>query len=465
MISRSSLPLPLLLIGVAVWLFFAWRSARSQHPAFVFIYLALSTRYISNALHEVMADELIAGQSANALVTLVTVGAGLYLARDLLLRYKANLVIFAFIMVLAISGLWNQQIVGTINSVLRELLSVGIILAIVAALDAEPKDGSFVKRLLPVFFTPLLLQFMSIAFNYPKASEADGSVSWIGGYIHEGVFSIIFLTGMVVTTLASGLSARRRTVLLVVFFVAIFLANYRTTLLAALPILFTHLVIGGSAGFRPNLAGPIRVASLAIAGLLGVALVALLADRMSDIGVALNNFDQLIKPPTDFANAERDLFSGRAYIWSTYVFAVFGSDFAHLMFGFGPESWVNAFQLYAHNVFVSYFYEVGVLGLSAYLFFFGYFAVMAWNTPHPRRWAVLSAHLSFFILAMGTMPTYTIEGIMLYSVIVGFTMYNRLAYRQRTRFIVPANAERLDRRGRRRLATGLKVPAGLPGQA
>jgi hypothetical protein len=89
---------------------------------------------------------------------------------------------------------------------------------------------------------------------------------------------------------------------------------------------------------------------------------------------------------------------------------------------------------------------------------FAYFVTMAWQTPHPRRWAVISVHIAFFILAMGTMPTYTIEGIMLYSVIVGFTLYNRLALRQGRRFIVRENAVRMDTRGRKRFEEALRQP-------
>jgi len=453
--SVISLPTPFLVIGVLVAVYFALRSTRNQHPAIVFLYLALAVRYQSNFLHQFMAKSLIAGQSAIAILTLLTVAMGLFVVRDILAKYKASIVIYAFIGVLLLSGLWNRDIVGTINSGLREMLSVVVILAFVKALDAEPKDGSFVNTVLPVFIAPLLLQLFSVIFHLPKASEEDGSISYIGGYVHEGVFSMIFLSAMAMTLLSAGMSWRRRTVLLLVFFVSILLANYRTAVLAALPMLFAHLVFGSSDRFRPSLAMLVRLGGLVLAGLASILLIALLADRMADIGVVFSRMNNLIKPPADFANADRQLFSGRLYIWNSYIFAVLRSDFGHLMLGFGPESWVHAFTLYAHNVFISYFYELGIVGLVAYLFLFIYFFAMAWRTPHPRRWAILSAYISFLVLCLGSMPTYTVEGIMFYSVIVGYSLYARLSVGQQQRFLVRSNERRLDRQSQRQFERGI----------
>ncbi len=452
--STSSLPLPLLLIGVAVAVFFMAHSTRGRSPEFIFLYAALMLRYQSNFLHQFMSRSLIAGQSAIAIITLVTVVGGLFVTRDLLVRYKANLVIYAFIGVVCVSGLWNLNIVGTINSVLRELLVVAMMLALVKALDAEPKDGSFITGLMSVYISPLLMQVLSVIFHMAKATEGDDSVSYIGGYVHEGVFSIAVLTAMALTVVSSGLSWRRRTILVSVYFLSILLANYRTAVLAALPMLFGHLVFGSSDRFRPSFAMLVRLGGLLLAAGMGMVLVALLSDRMSDLGVAFSRFDSLIKPPADFANADRQLFSGRLYIWSTYIFAVLRSDLAHLMFGFGPESWVKAFTLYAHNVFVSFFYEVGLIGLFSYACSFVYFFAIAVRTPHARRWAVVSAHISFLILCLGTMPTFTVEGIMFYSVVVGYTLYARLSLTQTYRYLVPSNARRLDAADRRRFELG-----------
>src|SRR3546814_10666557 len=87
-----------------------------------------------------------------------------------------------------------------------------------------------------VSFLPLLVfQALSLALNMPKGAEDGDGLVWIGGYNHEAAFSVALLTGFMVGGFAR--SARRavRIAFLMVTFIAILLAGYRTPILALTP--------------------------------------------------------------------------------------------------------------------------------------------------------------------------------------------------------------------------------------
>lgn len=427
--------------GVVFWLLLAARIAPRLHGVALFLFLALSIRYLANFFHAYTTKSLVAGQSFNSLITLTIAVLAIYICRRDLLRFRAALPIYAFMGTLLISGLWNLEVSGMINALIRQLLFLGVIVALMTALDAEPNDGSVSKALLAIFAVPLLYQFVSVVFRYAKASEADGSTSYIGGYIHEGVFSTMLLTAMVIAAVG-GITWKRRTLILIVLFAALVLANYRTSVVAALPLLFMHFVVGSSHQFKSNMAALVRGTALIVTAIAAAWIITLLSERLGDIAVVLTAGSDLFKPPAEFSSDERSLMSGRVLIWSNYVFATIHSDISNLLFGFGPDSWQNSFSLYAHNVYISYIYELGFLGFGVFLYVVLHFFILALRARADKRWILVGAHLSYVILCSGTMPTFTIEGILFYGVLCGYTAYYFLLPRTAQRYIVPSNFRR-----------------------
>jgi O-antigen ligase len=131
----------------------------------------------------------------------------------------------------------------------------------------------------------------------------------------------------------------------------------------------------------------------------------------------------MIKPPNEFSREEGDLLSGRTYLWSGYYYhwKEQGTSVQHLV-GFGPDSWRKYFPIYAHNTFVDYLFEYGVLGLLALLLLFGSGLALALRTRR-ERWKLVAAHLSFIVLNLATMPMWSVEGLILYGLLYGYTLY------------------------------------------
>ena len=94
-----------------------------------------------------------------------------------------------------------------------------------------------------------------------------------------------------------------------------------------------------------------------------------------------------------------------------------------ILVDFGLEGWVGRFSLYAHNTFVSYLYELGLFGVAAFLWilisnFLGALHASSADTP-----ILISCHIGFFVLNLATMPFWTLEGAILYALLLSQTWH------------------------------------------
>lgn len=429
---KVQLPMPMLAAGLALWLVVVFRAINGQGRLFQFFYLALATRYLTNFFHEFTSTSLVAGQSISSIVTLSIIAAGLLFVRDELLRYKVVLPVYAFCFILLYSGMYNGYVGGAFTSILRQAMLVVMLLTFLKVLDVEAQNNTLTQRLLTIFYVPLFFQVLSLVFGISTSNEMDGATSIIGGYIHESVFSSMMLGAICIATLGPGLTWKQRTFYVTIFFLSLVVANYRTTLLAALPLVIAHFVIGSGRGVRADVALVLRSGAAILLALLAIVFFALMSERLADVGVVFSELGNLIKPPNEFGEDDRRLLSGRLLLWSDYVFTTIRSDISHILLGFGPESWSETFGLYAHNTFVSYIYEVGFIGLAVHVLVTFSFLGLAISTRHPSRGVLVGAHISYVVLSLGTMPAVQVEGIFLYAFICGFTLYYKLTEYQRT---------------------------------
>lgn len=438
------LPLGLLALGAVAWVFVTVRVIAGQPLVFKFLYVALSLRILANFFHHYTAPPLLGQQSINSVLGVAIIGFGLFLSRNYLLRYKVFLPVYALIGVMVFSALYNGGSAGLINAVLRQLLFVVIAISVFRALDQSAHDERMPGRMLSLLIVPLLFQAMSVVFRVVNLSGAqEGSLSFIGGYVHEGVFSTVILIGLVITVLSTGLTWKRSTLIIGVLLAALIYANYRTTFLAAIPLLVGHVFIGSGQGFRSDMAAVIRTLAIIVALIIAGLLFNALSGRLSDVALVAQDFSDLFKPPREYDSEARDLLSGRLVIWSNYVFTTVTSSLSHILIGFGPDAWEQQMTIYAHNVYVSYLYEMGVIGVAALLLVMLSFLWLAMTARHPRRWALVASHLGYLILCLGTMPTVTIEGVFLYAIICGYTLYYRLASARPTPFVLAESARAL----------------------
>jgi hypothetical protein len=393
---------------------------RTRGRAGRFLMFACWLRFTLSSLHEFTYNDVIPG------VKWVAAGSIAILAIGFLLLEKRRFLAPPFYPVALICGLMllssvlNGVPVTAFEPITRFFTFVLIAVALWQAL--ETGGSSILRRLLLVFIQPLTYQVASIVLGIPKSGELDGSLSYIGGYYHEELFSLIAATAFVVAIFAGNLGRYARFSICLVSLGSIALANYRTTMLGILPLalvaLFTSLPKAFELGQR-TLARLLIVCSGIV--LLGTA-ATLQSDRFADLSVIATKGASLIKQPETFTWAERRELSSRPYIWSTYIYAYAEAPQLQKIIGFGPDSWEGRMDNYAHNTIISFLYELGVAGVAAILLLWASMFRLALLADRRSRGLLVGAHLSFLVLNLATMAHWQVEGNMLYGLLCGYTI-------------------------------------------
>jgi hypothetical protein len=200
------------------------------------------------------------------------------------------------------------------------------------------------------------------------------------------------------------------------------LANYRTALVAALPILLG----AGIAALQRNLHAQHRPLALTLSAPVAMAalfVVGLFQERFSDLFVTLTSIGDLIATPEYYSYDQKQLLSARPYIWSQYLTEYFNGNDLELLLGHGPDTWSWYFPLYAHNSVIGALFDVGVVGAVFLVLIWATMAAAAVRVKDPwLRWFLNGSHLGFVLLNMATMPHWSIEGSILYGLVVGVTL-------------------------------------------
>ncbi|RDV28162.1 O-antigen ligase domain-containing protein [Alteromonas aestuariivivens] len=411
-----------------------------------FAIIAVWLRLMLAAFPQYTVPSLFAGFSVSALCSIMVASVGLMMLppKVLLLRKMAA---FYFVYVaIAISGMLTAHWVGTISVLVKWCYFLVIANCLILSIRSQGLDHSM-KKLLVAFHLPIWLQILSVLLGHYKDNESDGSVSYIGGYNHESTFSIILVAFMYIVGVIRPGAMRYRAPLFFLGLILLLLANYRTSLLAVLPIVF--IFVFNQVEHRIEKRHKLPVMILVSAGL-AVALVAvsfLMRERFSDIWVLVSNVDSLVKAPVYYTEKEQDILSQRVYIWSIYLYNYYAhGSWLNWLFGFGPESWQELFHRYAHNTFISYIYEYGIVGLSAFLLVNLTMIVQAFRVSdtHLSRTTFYTL-LGFMLMNMSTMPLWNVEGLIFYAILVATIVGAREPgwerYILRHKFQQPANSQ------------------------
>ncbi|MCW8109502.1 O-antigen ligase family protein [Alteromonas ponticola] len=403
--------------------FFVYKTISKQCNKYLaFVIIALWLRFTLSAFHNLTYDPIFAGFSINALASIGIAFAGLLLLPPKVIALRSLLWLYIFLACIVISGLVNMRLMGLINVMVKWCVFLAIAGALFMAIRKMGKD-LVLRKVLVAFLLPVSLQIMSVIMGEVKATEADGSASYIGGYNHEAAFSMIIASFTLVVGLVSSKVIRFRAALFALGCVLVILANYRTSILAILPMaaMFAFSLVEGKVATRHK---PVfYVLSLFSIGLAFLGLSYTMQDRFADIFVFLSSWQDLIKAPEYYSEAEKDIFSARVYIWSLYIHAYVLADPINQIFGMGPEAWNGVFKKYAHNTYVSYLYEYGIVGVLAFFTAVGSFLVQAFKTNDRKfAWLLFSSMIGFLIMNLATMPLWNIEGLLLYAVLIGVTI-------------------------------------------
>lgn len=408
--------LPATGIFAALTLYFIMRT---RGRAARFLMFAFWFRYTLSSLHEFTYHEAIPGIKWVALGSLLIIGAGTLLLEKRRFLSRAFYPVALICGCMFVSAVINRMPMNAFEPITRFATFALIAVALWQAL--ETGGSSVLRRLLLVFIQPLTYQVASIALGIPKSGELDGSLSYIGGYYHEELFSLIAATGFFVAIFAGQMGKRVRFAICLVALLSIFLANYRTTMLGILPIAMVALFTALPRAFEPSQRSLARLL-IVVSGLMLLGVGATLqADRFSDLS-AISHGTSLIKPPETFTWEERKELSSRPYIWSNYIYAYADAAPVQKLIGFGPDSWEGKMPNYAHNTLISFLYELGIAGVAAILMLWGTMFWLAWTTDERSRNLLLGGHLSFLVLNLATMAHWQVEGNMLYGLLSGYTI-------------------------------------------
>lgn len=394
---------------------------RTQHLTGRFLIGIVWLRFMMQVFPDVTHPPDFGGFSLNAWASLAVcvVGAMVVSSR---LRVIGRLPLVLTLMgVIVLSGLINGAYPGMAETLLKWGYFFVVALCVYDCIQRDG-DARIFGPLLWAFAPPLILQALSVALGAGKANETDGSISFVGGFSHEAAFSIVLVTCFAVASLAPRLNPALRLGLLAVCVIGIFAANYRTSLIALAPLAIGFFTFSTARSFTSR--QQMLVGAAALVGVVGLTVLAAwaLRERMADIALAAGD-DALFKPPGEFNQTDRELFSGRIYLWSSYLHAYFAGDDLRILFGFGPDAWIGVFSKYAHNTVISYLYEFGLFGAA--LIVLVWFAMLARARTIQDPWLrgqVMLAHLGFIVLNFATMPHWQIEGLILYGLLCGYTL-------------------------------------------
>lgn len=383
--------------------------------------LGIWARFLLQAFPEITVTTRVAGFSLIALASMATIGAMIVAMDRSLLRLRFLGPIYALLGVIVLSAVVNAAVVGVIDVVTKWLFYVCIVLLVFRGALLHGPDR-ILRGLLCAMSAPPMLLIASVAMGKVKATELDGSISYIGGFYHEVIFSTALLMFLTVSALIRWRSRAAGVGLIVFAIVGIVLTNYRTTLIATLPLLATISFWGLVRGI-PRPTRLLGAAALALAAV-GVAPLAwnALPERYADIATVASDIDLLAKEPLEFTVGERRIFSGRIFIWSSYLDAVEEGDVVSALIGHGPNKSSERFFTLAHNAFLTYLFEFGALGLIGItvLFLTGIFLALK---IQDRRLAstIAAAQLCFVVFNLSSNGLSSVEGYIFYGVVIGLT--------------------------------------------
>jgi|GEM_PF-2474072 len=376
------------------------------------------SRFALTSLGEIATQPVAAGQSLLAIGTLATTIAALLVVPLERYRTLRALPFFGFIGLAILSGVLNGRIGETINAV--TLWAMFLVCALLLHRAFEVHGARPVLRcLLAAFALPMAMQVMSLAFGKSMVGM-DGTVSYVGNYVHEAVFGIVALAGLWLVTLYPW---ARKSALLLAFGLALIsmaLSNYRTLILACLPLLFALVV-----QFLPGNQLRRAVLPVALGGLLLAALAPMLmSGRFAEVGTVLGEVGNLIKPPQEYTFAEKRILSARGFIAASYVHDFVEGGRVQQIIGFGPGAQARGVDVHPHNEYLRMLFEFGVVGLFLWLALLANHIVIALNhIPHPVGLVVASGYVAILIGSLGTSFFNRPEGMILLAVLCSVTWY------------------------------------------
>lgn len=406
--------LPVLLILCFI-LRIIWRLSRDTSVRFVAV--AIWFRLVLSAFHVITYQTVAGGFSINALGSIATVGVGVLLLRKAVLLSTATLPIIPMLVAISLSAFMSGHIPGALDMLVKFSYAM-VISAHVFEAVRKGEAKALGQATLLAFSPELLFQVVSIVLGVKNFSSFDGSSNYIGGYNHEGGFSVALFGMISVAALVQEVPFRQRVVAMGLGTVGLLFANYRTAIVASGPVIMYFAVLLLNRGF-PNRVRLLVSIAFGIMIVTAAFSVITSSEKFEGIGETVERLSHGLPAPAEFTSAEKDLLTGRVFLWASYYESWKNGDSVVHLTGRGPESWSDEFRLYGHNSFVHYLYELGLVGEGAMLFLIVSLMTLGLLSPARERWGLLSVVSGFVFLNCATLPMWQVEGLLAFGLILG----------------------------------------------
>lgn len=424
------------LVVLLAYLFigYKWNQKNNTSLALKIVFWVILLRLMLSSIHEVTFLGVAAGQSLISLFSLAFAG----LTTLYLFYYKIPIVqskilwpVKTLIVVLIVSGLVNSPM-SAVAEIVKWVLLVNLVLLFIVSISQNGIE-KVLYGLAVCYLYPVILLILSVLLGESKASEADGSTSYIGGAYHEAAFSVvIFSAGAIFLLLANVIrkSGLAQVSIVLATLVMLLLVNYRTSVLAALAFFSVYSFFKFLAIKQWQKAIVIIVVLTALPVLpiiLNHVLSGSLYERFEEVPKFVEQVGELMVPYDYYYEEDGKFFSGRLMIWNQYITTWSEGSLGQIALGFGPGSWSNYFRVYAHNTFVSALFEWGIIGLVVLFFvFFTVLLRLLKNSLHPIGYTSFSILSGFIVLNLATMPLWQIEGMLIFSILVAVSIYENV---------------------------------------
>jgi len=406
-----------------------WLDKNNCTPVLKFVFWLVFTRLILAAFHNYTYVQYVGSFSIISFYSILMVVLSFFYLlinnKKVIINNKFSTIKFIIIL-MVISAILNNKILSSIPSIIKWVFLLQFITILIMSMEIN----GVVKVLKAVFLAysyPVMLLILSVLVGESKGSESDGSTSYIGGYYHEAVFSIIVFTSSIlylsIKLIDKKINYYNIILIILVFTTLLLLINYRTTLIASV---FAFVFILYSQYEKQDYIRKILYLFFAFLFVVFMSIYDLsnIIERFMDIPKVIINISELFNYPEYYTREEKKLFSGRIYIWSNYVSEAIGGTEIQFFIGQGMDSWKSVFLKYAHNTFISFFYELGIFGVSVlFLCFISIYKKIFNIKEKILRTCILGYFISFVFLNLGTMPMWQMEGIMLFAILIALIFH------------------------------------------
>lgn len=257
---------------------------------------------------------------------------------------------------------------------------------------------------------------------------SGGHKAFFGGYYHQNMLSYLIVI-FIISSLYLSLDYNKiswkffYSACTIYGLFALYLCGYRTTILAVLIMLLVTAALYIKLSSAAH-----KLFVIALAPLLSILFIyflgADLQQKLADLGIFLQSPMSYL----DFSGRAEHitLFSGRLTILNNLMAAYTKAPIEATIAGLGLEASQQIVGTYPHNEFVASLVECGILGLSAFVFFMGYYfrsIVRTLSCLKTQEAVFVGAGAGMFTMTLATMPFRDMRAMLLFGLILGITHF------------------------------------------